>query len=120
MKSIEPEGYKAWGEKAAQTVKEHPEVFNTPEGGVDFVGENGRGKMVLSEVDGRVFVQSRNARVADEIKDEWDGEEDLGPELEGSRTREERKSLLALGKERPGSDVKEVELEPEPRLSIEQ
>merc|ERR1712093_219624 len=29
VSAVEPEGYKAWAEKARQTIKEHPEVFNT-------------------------------------------------------------------------------------------
>merc|ERR1711964_775632 len=34
VSAVEPEGYKAWAEKARQTIKEHPEVFNTAEGSV--------------------------------------------------------------------------------------
>lgn len=120
MSGVVPEGYEAWAKKAEGVIKEHPEVFNTPEGGVDHVGEGGKGKMTRMEVDGKLFVGSREERPVDEIWDEWDGEADSGGELEGTRTREDRKSLLALTKERPGSDTKTVKLDPEPMLTVEQ
>src|SRR4051812_11925052 len=33
--AVEPEGYAQWAERAKKLIAEHPEVFNTPEGGVD-------------------------------------------------------------------------------------
>ncbi|KUJ17072.1 uncharacterized protein LY89DRAFT_734063 [Mollisia scopiformis] len=120
VEGVVPEGYKAWAEKAKRVMSEHPEVFNTPVGGVDHVGDEGEGKLTRVVVDGRVFVTRKQERVVDEVADEWDGEEDKGPELEGPRTREERKSLVLLAKERPGVDSKTVELDPEPKLTVEQ
>ena len=117
--AVVPAGYTEWAKKAAEVIKAHPEVFNTPVGGVDHVGEE-KGKLTRTVVDGGVFVSSKEERAVDEINDEWDGEKDLGPELEGTRTSEERKSQISLAKERPGLDEKVVELEPEPKLSIEQ
>lgn len=125
VEGVVPEGYEQWAQKAKETMKSHPEVFNTPEGGVDHISADGEGMegkegMVRRVIGGRTFVQSEVERVLDEVSDEWDGEKDLGPELEGSRTQEERASLIMLTRERPGSDAKSVTLDPEPKLTVEQ
>lgn len=122
VSAVVPEGYEAWAAKASKVIKEHPEVFNTPEGGVDHASTEGPGseKMVRSVVNGKVFITSKQEQVADEINDEWDGERDTGPELEGTRTQEERKSQVLLTRERPGSDKKTVTLDPEPALTAQQ
>ncbi|KAE8452615.1 hypothetical protein EG329_013874 [Mollisiaceae sp. DMI_Dod_QoI] len=121
VSAVVPEGYEAWAAKAHKVMEEHPEVFNTPEGKVDHVSMEGPGpeKMVRSVVDGKVFVSSKQEQVPDEINDEWDGERGV-PELEGTRTQEERKSQVLLARERPGTDKKTVTLDPEPALTIQQ
>ena len=116
VSAVEPEGYKEWAEKAKRVIKENPEVFNTPEGGVDHDGE--RHLRLLR--DGKVFVKTKVDKEVDEYSDEWDGEEDLGPELEGTRSTEERKGQSALLVERPGSDTKTITWEQEPSLTAEQ
>ena len=114
--AVEPEGYKAWSEKAKATLAAHPEVFTTPKGGVDHDG----GKHVKKEADGRTFVRSTPKDEYDEREVEWDGEKDEGPELEGTRTTEERRGQKVLGLERPGIDTKTVVWEPEPPLNADQ
>jgi NADH dehydrogenase (ubiquinone) 1 alpha subcomplex subunit 5 len=52
--------------------------------------------------------------------EEWDGEVDEGPELEGSRTLEEREDLRHIFERRDLSDVELVHLEPEPQLTADQ
>lgn len=116
VSAVEPEGYKPWAERAKKLIEEHPEVFNTPEGGVHHDG----GKHEKIVKGGLAFVQSAPEPEVDETREEWDGEENLGPELEGTRTAEERKGQSVLGLERPGSDAKTVTWEPEPALTAEQ
>lgn len=111
-----PEGYEAWSAKAKQILAEHPEVFNTPEGGVDHDG----GRHIKSVADGKVFVTTKLGEEKDELLDEWDGEVNTRPELEGVRSAAERKGQATLGAKRPGSDTKTVAWEPEPPLSAEQ
>lgn len=116
VSAVEPEGYKEWSEKAKRILAEHPEVFNTPEGGVDH--DKGRHVRVLR--DGKVFVRSKVDSEVDDTTEEWDGEENLGPELEGTRSREERKGQSVLGLKRPGADFKTVVWDEEPALTAEQ
>jgi NADH dehydrogenase (ubiquinone) 1 alpha subcomplex subunit 5 len=116
VSKVEPEGYKEWAEKAKKTIAEHPEVFTTPEGGVAHDG----GKHLKEVFDGKSFVTTKPDKAVDDLIDEWDGEENLGPELEGTRTTAERKGQSVLGQKRPGSDTKSVEWEAEPKLTVEQ
>ena len=115
VSAVEPEGYKEWSEKAKRIVDEHPEVFNTPEGGV--AHDSGRYERIFRN--GRAFVRSKIDKEVDETREEWDGET-IEEGLEGTRTTAERKGQSALGMERPGEDIKTVTYDPEPALSIEQ
>jgi NADH dehydrogenase (ubiquinone) 1 alpha subcomplex subunit 5 len=116
ISAVEPEGYKEWAENAKQTIAEHPEVFNTPTGGVD----HDEGRHVKETKNEKHFVTSKIEKFVDDTIEEWDGEENLGPELEGTRTTQERKGQSVLGKERPGTDTKSVQWDPEPALTAEQ
>ena len=116
VSAVEPEGYKEWAEMAKKTIAENPEVFNTPAGGVDHDG----GRHLKEIKDGRQFVTSRVDKVVDDTTEEWDGEENLGPELEGTRTTAERKGQRVLRTERPGEDTKTVQWDPEPALTADQ
>jgi len=108
-------------------MSEHPDAFETPAGGVPFEGGKfiketigGAGKKGDGKVRG-VFVLRKEEDEVDLDKDEWDGEVNEGPELEGVRTTEERRGQAEyLGRERPGSEAKSVELDVEPRLTVEQ
>lgn len=111
-----PEGYEAWKVKAEKTIAEHPEVFNTPEGGVD----HEEGKHVKDVKGGRVFVTSKVERKVDDTTEEWDGEVNEGPELEGTRSASDRRGQAVIGMKRPGSDEKSVVWETEPKLTVEQ
>jgi NADH dehydrogenase (ubiquinone) 1 alpha subcomplex subunit 5 len=116
VSAVEPDGYKEWSEKAKKVIAEHPEVFNTPEGGVDH--DMGRHLKILR--DGKVFVRSKADQEFDDTTEEWDGEENLGPELEGTRSTEDRKGQSVLGMKRPGGDAKTILWEEEPALTAEQ
>lgn len=116
MNSVEPEGYRAWADKAKQTLADHPEVFNTAEGTV----AHDEGRHVKEVIGGRSFVTSKPEREYDERIVEWDSEKDEGPQLEGTRTAAERKVQQSWGIERPGSEIKTVQWEPEPPLTADQ
>jgi len=115
ISSIKPAGYDEWSAKAEKIIAENPEVFNTPEGGVDFDS----GKHLKEIKDGKSFVTTRLDDELDELTTEWDGE--VGsPELEGTRTKAEREGQVVLGLERPGEDFKQIRWEPEPPLDSDQ
>jgi NADH dehydrogenase (ubiquinone) 1 alpha subcomplex subunit 5 len=117
VQSAVPEGWKEWNEKAKQTILEHPEVFNTPDGEIPHDGE----KLKRVTVNGKDFVITKPERGLDVDEDEWDGEEDQ-VELEGVRSTDERKHFADkdANKPRPGSESKTVVLEHEPILTGEQ
>src|SRR5208282_4168776 len=116
ISSVVPAGFEEWSAKAKKIIAEHPEVFNTPEGGVDY----DKGRHLKETFDGRSFVTTKIDMELDDTADEWDGEEDLGPELEGTRSRAERKGQAVLRMKRPGEDEKQVKWDPEPPLSADQ
>ncbi|KAI9736055.1 MAG: hypothetical protein M1818_006231 [Claussenomyces sp. TS43310] len=111
-----PAGYAEWSTRAQKTLAEHPEVFNTPEGAV----AHDEDRHVKSVVGGKTFVTTRVGAARDPLSEEWDGEKDLGPELEGTRTLAERLGQVSITAKRPGSDKKTVEWEPEPQLDADQ
>ena len=118
VESIKPPGWEEWAEKAKARIAEHPEVFNTPEGGVDHEGGT-FGKHVKIVRQGKTFVTTQNQQEVDEQEEEWDGE--VGEiVLEGPRTTAERANLKDIGRMRPGSDQKTVTWEPEPPLEASQ
>lgn len=116
INSVVPAGFEEWLAKAKKIVAEHPEVFNTPEGGVDY----DKGRHLKETFNGRSFVTTRVDVELDDDANEWDGEEDLGPELEGTRSTAERKGQSVLGMKRPGEDEKQIKWEPEPPLTADQ
>jgi NADH dehydrogenase (ubiquinone) 1 alpha subcomplex subunit 5 len=117
VSSVVPEGHKEWSEKVKKTIAEHPEVFNTPEGEVPH-DEN---KHVKVTKGGRQFVVSKVEQAVDDLKDEWDGEEaTVGFSAGGMTEAEEAKDQSRHDLKRPGSDVKTVNLDPEPVLTADQ
>lgn len=112
-----PEGHKEWSEKAKKIIAQHPEVFNTPEGEVPH-DEN---KHVKVTKGGRQFVVSKVEQMVDDLKDEWDDEEaTVGFSAGGMTEAEEAKDQSRHDLKRPGSDVKTVNLDPEPVLTADQ
>ncbi len=117
IESVKPEGFDEWAERAKKTIAQNPEVFNTPEGGVP----HEEGKHVKDVQDGRSFVTTILKEEPDERLEEWDGEVDEGPVLEGTRTAAERAGQFKdIERERPGSDDKTIEWETEPPLDRNQ
>ena len=116
VEGIKPAGYDEWASRTRQLVDEHPDVFSTPEGGVEHDG----GKHVKSTRDGRSFVTTKQTQEPDERLQEWDGEKVEAPEPEGTVSSAERASQALLGRARPGSDEKQIAWEPEPALEASQ
>lgn len=103
------------GGKGEKLLEEHPEVFHTPEG----KPETDASSHIKQTKDGRTFVVSKVDVEYDETMDEWDGEV-AEPELEGTRSTEERQDQSVLSAKRPWQDTKEVKWIPEPQLTAEQ
>lgn len=119
VESVKPPGWDEWAEKAKAKIAAHPEVFNTPEGGVDHEGGT-FGKHVKSVKQGRTFVTTKNQEEPDEREEEWDGETVGAPVLEGPKGSAETKDLKDIGRLRPGSDQKTITWETEPPLEASQ
>ncbi|KAI4123913.1 MAG: hypothetical protein LQ338_005060 [Usnochroma carphineum] len=102
VENTKPQGYDEWAQRAQKRVKEHPEVF----------GE---------EADvSRIYVQAMLTREKNRLDIEWDGEKNLPPALEGTRTEEE-KDTQQLRLQRAKSKGQELEdWENEPPLEASQ
>lgn len=114
VQAVKPAGYDEWKVKAQALVDQHPEHFDgyarpTADGSTTAGVKRG----------GAFFVLRHKKPEVDERYQEWDGEENTGPELEGPRTTEERKYQAQAFKENPfeGEDVEWVD---EPKLTIDQ
>ncbi|KAK4145896.1 ETC complex I subunit conserved region-domain-containing protein [Dichotomopilus funicola] len=117
VEGVVPPGHDEWAERARKLLSEHPEQFNVATGSDSVSGaraikiERGAKSFVL-----RNIPEQRDMRV-----EEWDGELDEGPELEGSRTLKEREDLRHIFERRDIRDVEgQVEWEPEPQLTADQ
>ncbi|KAK3292284.1 ETC complex I subunit conserved region-domain-containing protein [Chaetomium fimeti] len=116
VEGVVPPGYEEWAERAQKLVSEHPDQFAVSrKDGVS--GE----KAIKLERGGQAFVVHQIPQKQDMRYEEWDGEQDEGPELEGSRTAEEREDLRHIFERRDIADVEgEVEWEPEPQFTADQ
>lgn len=119
VESVKAPGWEEWAEKAKAKIAANPEVFNTPEGGVDHEG-GAYGKHMKSVKQGRTFIATQNQLEPDEREEEWDGETVATPLSEGPRSSAESRSLKGIARPRPGSDQKTITWEPEPPLEASQ
>ncbi|POS76767.1 hypothetical protein DHEL01_v204832 [Diaporthe helianthi] len=114
VESVKPSGYDEWLAKAQQTLEKHPEHFK------EAVHKTADGSLAKGLArDGRFFVLRQVKEDIDSRYKEWDGEEDEGPEKEGSRTIEERQDQ-ALSYSRDPFEGEGVEWTDEPKLTIDQ
>lgn len=108
-------GYPEWAERARKLVTEHPDKFHIYQSGrVDGT------RAMRIESGGQVFVVRHLPKDIDEREEEWDGEINEGPELEGPRTREERASQALIAERRDLKDLEQIEWEAEPQLTADQ
>jgi len=110
-----PPGHAEWVERAKKLVAAHPDSFN-----VTGLGRVDGAQAVRVESGGQAFVIRHLAKEEDERIEEWDGEIDEGPELEGPRTRAERASQALMAERRDLKDVEQVDWEAEPQLTADQ
>lgn len=110
-----PPGYEQWAEKARKLIKEHPERFR-----VKSSDKLTGAAAARIEKGGQMFVLRQVPKKVDMRDQEWDGEVDEGPELEGSRTLEERQDLRLLFERTDLGGADQVQWVPEPQLTADQ
>lgn len=115
VESTVPPGYAEWAAKAQKLVAENPAEFHATTS-----GQVSGASAVRVERDGKVFVVRKVMNKIDERDQEWNGETDEGPELEGHRTLEERSDVVLNAERSDLSDEKNVKWEAEPQLTAEQ
>jgi NADH dehydrogenase (ubiquinone) 1 alpha subcomplex subunit 5 len=116
VEGVLPPGYDEWSERAQKLVSEHPGEFAVAQ-----KDDVGGAKAIKLDRGGHAFVVHQIPVKRDMRYEEWDGEQDEGPELEGSRTIEEKEDLKHIFERRDIADVQQqVEWEPEPQLTADQ
>ena len=116
VEGVVPEGYEAWAERARKLIQENPEQFAATTG-----ASRSGAAAVMVERGGHGFVVSRLPQEEDMRYQEWDGEIDEGPELEGSRPLEEREGLRQIFERKDlKDDIGQVAWETEPQLTADQ
>ncbi|ROW09664.1 hypothetical protein VMCG_02493 [Cytospora schulzeri] len=113
VEGVKPAGYDEWLAKAHQTLEKHPDYFS------ELSRKVADGTQTAGfERDGKFFVM-RDIKPEQDIRyEEWDGEHDDGPELEGSRTAEEKQYQESMFQDPfEGMDVDWVD---EPKLTAAQ
>jgi NADH dehydrogenase (ubiquinone) 1 alpha subcomplex subunit 5 len=118
VEAVVPPGYDEWADKAHKLLEQHPDQFNSNEEGSSVAGA----RTIKVERGGQAFVVRQIPEKEDQRYAEWDGEVDEGPELEGSRTLEEKEDLRHMFQRRDLADaeIDQVAWEPEPQLTADQ
>lgn len=109
-----PPGHAEWAKKAQELVDKNPEEFRTTSGRVD--GSEAR----TVKMGNRVFIVGRKHEAGDIRYEEWDGELNEGPELEGIRTEEERQDQALWAERKPLESHDQIEFPEEPQLTADQ
>lgn len=115
VQSVKPDGYDEWRQRAQKLVAENPGQFGavaqtSVDGTASWRVDKGGSTFVILDVPDKI----------DGRLQEWDGERDEGPELEGVRTAEDRADHI-LSATRKSLEVNtNVAWEDEPRLTAEQ
>lgn len=113
VEGVKPAGYDEWLVKARQTLEEHPEYFS------ELSRKMSDGMQAAGlQRNGKFFVLKSIKPDLDIRYEEWDGEHDDGPELEGSRTAEEKQYQESLFQD--PSEGRGVDWVNEPNLTAAQ
>ena len=109
-----PPGYDEWAAKAKELVGKDTEHFRVNSGRID--GSEAR----TVKLGNRVFVVGTRHQPQDPRLEEWNGEDNEGPELEGLRTAEERKDQVVWAERKPLDNHELIEWQDEPQLTADQ
>lgn len=115
VEASKPAGYDEWAERARKLIAENPGQFN-----VSASGRVDGAQAHRITIGGKEFLVRHIPPEKDQRYQEWDGEIDEGPELEGARTEEERKDQVLLATRKPLEEVKQIKWEDEPQLTADQ
>ncbi|TPX06979.1 uncharacterized protein E0L32_011124 [Thyridium curvatum] len=115
VEASKPAGYDEWAERARKLIAENPGQFN-----VSASGRIDGAQAHRITIGGKEFLVRHIPPEKDQRYQEWDGEIDEGPELEGARTEEERKDQVLLATRKPLEEVKQIKWEDEPQLTADQ
>ena len=118
VEQIKPAGYDAWLERSRKEIEENTKLYEESSGD----SEDGQAGSLAVRRGGNVFVAVETDH-RDPHTLEWDGEPDLGPALEGTRTEEEKEadqSRVAAFKAGPKPRQQRFDWEPEPQLDADQ
>ena len=114
VESVVPPGYDEWAAKAKALVGKDTEHFRVNSGRID--GSEAR----TVKLGNRVFIVGTRHEPKDVREEEWDGEENEGPEPEGIRTLAERKNQVVWAERKPLENHEQIEWEDEPQLTADQ
>lgn len=109
-----PPGHAEWEARAKKLVGKDASEFRVASGRVD--GSEAR----TVKIGDKVFVVGRKHEGGDIRLEEWNGETNEGPELEGARTLEEREDQALWAERKPLEDHEKIEWEDEPQLTADQ
>lgn len=115
VQAVKPEGYDEWRVRAQKLVADNPGQF----GAVAQTNLDGTASWRV-ERGGQTFVVLDVPKPVDQRLQEWDGELDEGPELEGIYTEEERADQILSATRKPLEEKSKVQWEEEPRLTADQ
>lgn len=116
VEDLKPEGYDAWLERSKKDVEAHPEIFDKHS-----TAKGDQQEQPAAVVRGGHTFAAVEVDSPDPATSEWDGEDDVGPVQEGTRSEEERKQDLdVLFGQGPQKIETHVEWEPEPQLDADQ
>ncbi|CAN8102271.1 unnamed protein product [Discula destructiva] len=114
VEAVQPAGYAAWQARAEALLKAHPGLFD---GASTQQLAGGSVAVAVESSAGARFVVRTSAPEVDVRYQEWDGEVDAGPTLEGPRRLDEKMTQTHT---KVPSDGATVTWEDEPQLTIEQ
>lgn len=109
-----PPGYNEWAVRAKELVSKNSSQFRVASGRVD--GSEAH----TVKLGDKIFVVGRKHEAGDIRVEEWNGEEDEGPEYEGIRTQKEREDQVTWAERKPLEDHEKIEWEDEPQMTADQ
>ncbi len=115
VEATKPPGYEEWAARTAKRIADDPEKFSA----VSSSRVDGSHTWQVDR-DGKKFLIRHQPPEVDMREQEWDGEINEGPELEGPRGEEERRDQVLLATRKPLENDGHVEWEDEPLLTADQ